>query len=93
MVVEFPEIPGEMASAARARWLAELAEALEAAQTTLAGLGLARSSPEGMELHVRIETVRLEVQALRLRTRRLPSGDIAPVRTQHPPWERNGTDS
>ena len=93
MVVEFSEIPGEMASAARARWLAELAEALEAAQTTLAGLGLARSSPEEMELHVRIETVRLEVQALRLRTRRLPSGEITPERTQQPPWERNGTDS
>ena len=90
MVVESPQIPDPLAAGARAQWLAELADALDAAQAMVARLrGL--SVPTAMELHVRIEAARLEVRALRLRARRLPGGKIDPERTSQPPWERIGT--
>lgn len=90
-MVEFPDIPGDMTPSARARWLAELAAALDAAQAMLAHLGRPHSSPEAMELNVRIEAARLEVLALRLRARRMPA-EIDPQRSQQLPWERFGTD-
>ena len=60
-------VPIEDAAAERARWLAELAEALEQARTRcLAQLERCRRQRvEAIELYARIEAARLEVQALR----------------------------
>jgi len=60
-------VPTEVPSAERARWLAELAQALDDAQRLLHQLDL-RMVPraEAFELYMRIEAARLEVQSLRL---------------------------
>ena len=84
-------MPGEMTAAARARWLAELSDALDAAQEAVSKLAGRLSIPAAMELYVRIEAARLEVRALRLRGRRMPGEEIDPERTQQLPWERNAT--
>jgi len=60
-------VPTEVPSAERARWLAELAQALDDAQRLFQMLDL-RTVPraEAFELYMRIEAARLEVQSLRL---------------------------
>ena len=56
----------ESVAAARARWLAELAEAVEQAQRLSWLLGGAQSDNlEAMELYTRLECVRLEIEQLR----------------------------
>ena len=55
-------------AAARARWLAELAEALLQAQDLSWRFGQAAGqSPQAMDLYARIEAVRGEVRSLQLR--------------------------
>ena len=50
----------------RARWLAQLAEALEQAQKLAWRMGLLEgNSVEAMELYGRLEAARMEVQSLR----------------------------
>jgi len=60
-------VPIEVPPADRARWLAELAEALDDAQRLFRQLDV-RTLPRGdaLELYMRIEASRLEVQSLRL---------------------------
>ena len=61
-------------AAARARWLAELAEALFQAQDMAWRYGQASEhSAEAMDLYARLEAVRGEVRALQLRP--VPSDD------------------
>jgi hypothetical protein len=55
------------AAAKRARWLAELGEALDDARQVTKQLGAAEGRIEMVELYARIEAVRLEVQAMRMR--------------------------
>ncbi len=82
-----------MTAAARARWLAELEAALDEAQKLICSRGLGPGcGPAAMGLYVRIEAARLEVRALRLRSRRIPGDEIDPKRTEQLPWKRNGTD-
>jgi hypothetical protein len=60
-------MPVEVPSAARARWLAELSDALDETQRLLARLELREEQQAaGVELFLRIEAARLEVQSLRL---------------------------
>ena len=54
-------------AARRARWLAELGDALDEARRLTKKLGAAEGRIEAIELYARIETVRFEVQAMRLR--------------------------
>lgn len=59
--------PSEVSASERARWLAELADALEQAQHVAWDLGIREdSSLEAMELYGRLEAARAEVQSLRL---------------------------
>jgi acyl-CoA reductase-like NAD-dependent aldehyde dehydrogenase len=60
-------VPNEDSAARRARWLAELADALEEARRLIKQLGAAEGQIDAVELYARIEAVRLEVQAMRLR--------------------------
>ena len=76
-------------AAARARWLAELADALLQAQDVAwrFSQNLEHSS-EAMDLYARLEAVRGEVRALQLRP--VPSGDEenGPDWTSKSPWCR-----
>ena len=81
-------------AAARARWLAELAEALLRAQDLSWRFGQAvGQSPEAMDLYARIEAVRGEVRSLQLRP--VPGRDEEndPEWTNRSPWcpQPNGT--
>jgi hypothetical protein len=83
------EVPTEAAASERARWLAELSAALDEAQRLIWQLGVsAADSPEAMELYVRIEAARLEVQALRLSRRHGPPNNSASEWTEFSPWKR-----
>ena len=79
-------VPSEASSAERARWLAELSEALVEAQQLIWQIGLAGHYPEVMELYGRIEAAFAEVQRLRLG--RLPTlpPTISPEWTHSLPW-------
>jgi hypothetical protein len=58
----------DVTAAERARWLAELAEALDQAQRLVWNLGdAAAPSPEVMELYGRLDAVRAEVQIMRFK--------------------------
>lgn len=74
-------------AARRARWLAELGDALDEARQVTKQLGAAEGRIEMVELYARIEAVRLEVQAMRLRR---PSArpDFDPEWTDLP-WKRS----
>ena len=60
------QVPGEGPGAQRARWLAELSEALDEARYLMKALGAAEGRLESVELYARIEAVRLEIEAIRL---------------------------
>ena len=60
-------ISNDDSAARRARWLAELADALDDARRIVKKLGADDGRIEAVELYARIEAVRLEVHATRLR--------------------------
>ena len=58
--------PDQASAADRARWLAELAEAIDQAQRVAWALGIAEGDdPEAKELYGMLESVRVEVESLR----------------------------
>lgn len=60
-------VPTELSVAERARWLAELADALEQAQQLMWNLGAEeKQAGEAFDLYARLEAARTEVQALQL---------------------------
>ena len=62
----------ERAAAVRARWMAELATAIEGAQRVAWQLGSAKGgSAEARELYGQLEAARIELEQLRGATRRL----------------------
>jgi hypothetical protein len=79
--------PVEVPAAARARWLAELAEALDQAARLVNGLIVSgqHAGPIG-ELELRIRVAKAEVESLRAsRSSRTEAG---PKWTGIPPWEQ-----
>jgi hypothetical protein len=67
----------DLSAAERARWLAELAEALEHAQRLVWNLGsVGAPSPELMELYGRLDAVQAEVQMMRFKREALPNHDL-----------------
>jgi hypothetical protein len=74
-------VPTHLSAEERARWLAQLAEAIEQAQKLTWRMGLIEAnSVEAMELYGRLEAARMEVQALRL-------GGFAGAHSEsHPEW-------
>ena len=78
-------MPGEDSAAHRARWLAELAEALDEAREVMKQLD-DQNGPEAAALKERIEAAQAQVQAMRLR--RISGGgqDFGPEWTQNIPW-------
>ena len=78
----------EVPAAERARWLAELSQALTEAHQLLIGMDLPRErDSEARELYLRIEAARLEVQSLRLSRSLKPREANYPKRIDFAPWE------
>jgi hypothetical protein len=87
------KVSAELAGAGRAQWLAELSEALEQAHQLMWKLGIGDGGdPAAMELYLRVEAARLEVQALRLGRRYQTIEDIDPKWIEPLPWKRSGSD-
>jgi hypothetical protein len=74
-------VPIEVPPADRARWLAELAQALDEAQRLFRQLDV-RTIPraDAFELYMRIEAARLEVQSLRLSRSLRERAEMSPQR-------------
>lgn len=87
-------VPADLSGVARAKWLAELSEALHEAHNLMWRLGIGDSGgPAAMELYLRIEAARLEVRALRLGRRYQMIDDSDPKWSEPLPWKRSGTES
>ena len=91
--VEVDRVPAELPGVARAQWLAELSEALDQAHHLIWKLGIGDGGgPAAMELYLRIEAARLEVQAFRLGRRYQMTDDIDPKWSEPKPWKRSGSE-
>ena len=76
----------------RARWLAEVAQALNEAQALVTRLDLSGARRVEMgELYLRIEAARLEVQSLRLSRSVQPRQEVSPEWIGLPLWARTGS--
>lgn len=77
-----------MPAAERARWLAELSEALRDAQELLRRLEITeRQWAAAYELYLRIEATRLEVQSLRLSRSLQPRTEPRSKWSDPAPWQ------
>jgi hypothetical protein len=79
-------VPNDESATARARWLAELAHALEEARHLMKELGADEGRIEAVELYARIEAVRLEVEMMRIRRSSGGGQDFGPEWTKDIPW-------
>jgi hypothetical protein len=88
------QVPGEEPAVQRARWLAELSEALDEARRLMKRLGAAEGQLESVELYARIEAVRLEIEAIRVGRRYASRQEFDPERINFPATQgryRNGS--
>jgi hypothetical protein len=83
-------VPSEASAIERARWLANLAQALGDAQMLAWELGTARGDSEAMQLYGRIESAVAEVQSLRLGGRMTSRQEHDPEWTHIVPWATGG---
>lgn len=80
-------VPKELTAAERARWLAELSEALDEAQEVASRIGLLHMpGAEAMELCLRLAAARAQVQGLQLARPDEDSGAVDPEWTNPPLW-------
>jgi hypothetical protein len=87
-------VPTEVPVAERARWLAELSDALGEAHDLVVGIELqGEQRADALELYLRIEAARLEVQSLRLSRSVQPRAELAPDRMGLAPWQPLGGNS
>ena len=71
----------------RARWLAELAGALEQARSAVHRLAIEESGMDAGDLFARIEDASLEVERLRLRRSPDATQDLSPEWSKDIPWQ------
>jgi putative heme degradation protein len=71
----------------RARWLAELAEALDQARDIAKRLAIEEGRLEAVELSARIDCLRTEVQGIRLMRIPAAAQDFGPEWTKDVPWK------
>ena len=84
-------MPIEVSAADRARWLAELADALEQAERLVWSLGdLPSTNPEMIDLYGSLDAARAEVQALRVKRVATPPADLRPFWIKSPEAQRRG---
>lgn len=72
-------------AANRARWLAELAEALDEARDLVREFGVG----DGEELYARIAAVRQQVETMRISRRSGGGQDLDPEWSKDVPWRRS----
>jgi hypothetical protein len=82
-------VPNEHCAANRARWLAELAEALDEASALVRELGSSARAAETAELCTRIAAVRVQVEAMRVSRRSGGREDFDPEWSKDLPWRRS----
>lgn len=87
--VRVVRVPNEDAASKRARWLAELAAALDQARLLVKELAAERSSAEAVALYARIEAATRELQAMRLSRSSGGGQHIDPEWTKDIPWKRS----
>ena len=80
-------IPNADSAAQRARWLAELADALNEARRLVKELATEESRFDAIELAAQIEAARFEVQSLRLRRVTGGGQDFGPEWSKDIPWK------
>ena len=79
-------VPNEGSAAARARWLAEIAETLEEARQVIKELGAATGGIEMVHLYDRIDALALDVELVRRMRSTRPTGHLHPEWTNNIPW-------
>ncbi|HVL78904.1 MAG TPA: hypothetical protein VM346_06405 [Sphingomicrobium sp.] len=85
---------GEMAATERARWLADLAAAIEQAQKLAWRLGVTEGNdPDALELYARLELARDEVDALRRGRWAREQGALDPIWMKFLPWRTQMAES
>lgn len=80
-------IPNAGSTAQRARWLAELADALNEARRVVKELAAEQSRFDAIELAAQIEAARFEVQSLRLKRVTGGGQDFGPEWSKDIPWK------
>ena len=78
----------EDSATARARWLAELSDALDAARTLVCDLELGDERIDAANLHSRIEALRGQVLAMRLKRSAGGGQEFGPEWSEGIPWKR-----
>jgi hypothetical protein len=81
------QVPGAGPAVQRARWLAELSEALDEARGLVKRLGAADGQLQAVELYARIEAMRLEIEAIRLGRRYAVREEVDPEWIGSLPWQ------
>jgi len=85
-------VPTEVSAIERARWLAELSEALDAARRLLSKFDIRdRDREEALDLYTRIEAARFQVQSLRLSRSLHPRPESTPDRIDLGLWQDKPT--
>ena len=80
------EVPNAGSAAERARWLAELADALDEARDLVRQLGIEEGRIDAIDVAARIEAVRNEVQTMRLMRSSGGGQDFDPEWIKNIPW-------
>ncbi len=80
------KLPGDASAAERARWLAEVADALARAQVLAWQLGADGALPDALELYAQIELAAAEVRSLRLVRPQPRGGQDYPEWGKDLPW-------
>lgn len=84
-------VPTEVPAADRARWLAEVSQALDEARALLHALSINEGQYElASDLNARIETARFEVHSLRLSRSFQSRDEKDPKWTRFAPWPGTG---
>lgn len=81
------EVANAGSAAERARWLAELADALDEARDLVRQLGIEGGRIDAIDVAARIEAVRNEVQAMRLMRSSGGGQDFDPEWIKNIPWK------
>jgi hypothetical protein len=84
-------VPTDVPAAERARWLAEVSAALDAARDLIVQLEFAADEASAPDLHLRIETARMEVRSLRLSRSLQSRPQLGPERIDLGLWYNDET--
>jgi hypothetical protein len=82
-------VSNDSSAAKRARWLGELADALDGARHLVKELGADEGRLDLVELYTQIEAVRIEVHMMRLKRSFGRAQELDPEWTKDLPWRRS----